>query len=311
MLTENTSNNNERKYKRVWSKYNNSLIERIEILLGLSFLETWKKDLSRENDGKIGKPYEYPMEFFVYLAKIRSLWNVSFRVLEAFVRKLSKITGKFRPLSYVAIFKRIREIHVEMMMNEINKNVGDNITVIIDSSGLKITERGDWLSTKWKEKRRGWIKVHVAIDKDTMNVVSFNVTKENRSDHKEFKNVLDPIIGKVTKVYENKGYDSRENFNYLANNNVTPIILPRKNAITRAKGSPARAKVVKEIHKMGLENWKESVEYGVRWRVEIFFFALKRVMGEEIRAKKTIYQFQEAVMKIFCYFLLRKYTVVN
>jgi len=31
-----------------------------------------------------------------------------------------------------------------MVMNEISKDVGDNITVIIDSSGLKITERGDW-----------------------------------------------------------------------------------------------------------------------------------------------------------------------
>jgi len=88
--------------------------------------------------------------------------------------------------------------------------------------------------------------------------------------------------------------------------------LPRKkNARTRARGSPARAKVVREIHKMGLENWKESVEYGVRWRVEIFFSALKRVMGEVIKAKKTMYQFQEAAMKIFCYFLLRKNTVVS
>ncbi len=200
--------------------------------------------MERENNGKIGRSYEYPMEFFIYLAKIRSLWNFPFRVLEAWVRELSKITGKFRPLSYVAIFKRIREIPVEMRMNEINKDVGDNITVIIDSSCLKITERGDWLSTKWKEKRRGWIKIHVAIDKDTMNVVSFNVTKESISDNKKFKNVLDPIIGKVEKMYGDKGYDSRENFNYLANNNVTPIILPRKNARTRARGSPKRAKEV-------------------------------------------------------------------
>ncbi len=112
-------------------------------------------------------------------------------------------------------------------------------------------------------------------------------------------------------MYGDKGYDSRENFNYLANYNVTPIILPRKNARTRAKGSLARAKVMREIHKMGLENWKESVEIGLRWRLEIFFSALKRVMEELIKAKKTIYQFQEAAMKLFCYFLLRKNTVVS
>ncbi len=119
---KNTSNNkNERKYKRVWSKYNSSLVKRIEILLDLSFLETWEKDLERENNGKIGRPYEYPMEFFIFLSKIRFLWGLSFRELEAFVREISERTKKFRPMSYVSIFKRIREIPIENMVNEINK----------------------------------------------------------------------------------------------------------------------------------------------------------------------------------------------
>ncbi len=45
MLYKHTSNNNnEKKYKRVWSKYNSSLVKTIEILLDLSFLENWEKD---------------------------------------------------------------------------------------------------------------------------------------------------------------------------------------------------------------------------------------------------------------------------
>jgi len=53
------------------------------------------------------------------------------------------------------------------------------------------------------------------------------------------------------------------------------------------------------------------VNYPKRWRVEIFFSALKRVIGETIMARKLRYQIHEAVMKIYCYFLLRKNTVVN
>jgi len=142
------------------------------------------------------------------------------------------------------------------------------------------------VSTKWKGKRRGWIKIHFAIDKDTMNVVSFKVTKENILDNKEFKNVLDPIIGKVAKVYGDKGYDSRENFNYLANKNVKPIILLRKNARTRAKESPARAKLVREIHKMGLENWKESVEYWCKMDGKNILFSIKNSEGRNNKSKK-------------------------
>ncbi|MDP8011685.1 MAG: transposase [Thermoplasmata archaeon] len=84
-----------------------------------------------------------PIEFFEILMKIRALWNVPFRILESFVRILSKITGKFRPISYVAIFKRIRRIEVKKMMDEISRcNINkENLFIIIDSTGFKITER--------------------------------------------------------------------------------------------------------------------------------------------------------------------------
>jgi hypothetical protein len=59
--------------------------------------------IPKAREGKIGKPYEYTIEYFEFLMNIRALWNVPFRVLESFVRILSKITGKFWPLTYVAI----------------------------------------------------------------------------------------------------------------------------------------------------------------------------------------------------------------
>ena len=130
MTNTNTSGDiMEKKDKRVWSKYNPSLVNRIDILLDTSFLESWKDDLEKENDGKVGHPYEYPQEFFVFLSRMRSLWNVPFRELEGFVRKLSELTGKFRPLSYVAIFRRIRCIPISRMMDEINGAARDGMTV--------------------------------------------------------------------------------------------------------------------------------------------------------------------------------------
>ena len=47
----------ERKDKRVWSKYNPSLVKRIDVLLDTSFLSSWNDDLEKENDGKVGHPY--------------------------------------------------------------------------------------------------------------------------------------------------------------------------------------------------------------------------------------------------------------
>lgn len=302
----------EKRDKRVWSKYNPSLVRRIDILLDTSFLDSWNDDVERENDGKVGHPYEYPQEFFVFLSKVREMWNVPFRELEGFVRKLSQLTGKFKPLSYVAIFQRIRSIPISGMIEEINGAAKDGMTLIIDSSGFKLTQRGDWLSTKWPHKRKGWLKMHVAIDAERMNVVSLSITDLHTPDIREFRKVLYPVIGRASSVYGDKGYESRKNFEYLSNKGIKAVIPPRSNARSLSRsGGPARGRVVRRIKNIGYEAWKREVNYGKRWRVEIFFSALKRTVGEVIMANKLVYQIQEAIMKIYAYFLMRKNTVVD
>ena len=302
----------EKRDKRVWSKYNPSLVNRIDILLDTSFLSSWNDDLEKENDGKAGHPYEYPQEFFVFLSKVRELWNIPFRELEGFVRKLSQLTGKFKPLSYVSIFQRIRGIPISGMIEEINGYSRDGMTVIIDSSGFKITQRGDWLSTKWPHRRKGWLKMHIAIDAERMNVVSLTITDLHTPDTKEFRKLLYPVLGRASSVYGDGGYDSRKNFQYLSNKGIVAVIPTRSNSRSLSRGgSPARGRVVRRIRKIGLDAWKKEVQYGKRWRVEIFFSALKRTVGEVIMANKLLYQVQEAIMKIYAYFLMRKNTVVN
>ncbi len=53
-------------------------------------------------------------------------------------------------------------------------------------------------------------------------------------------------------------YDSRGNFNYLAGNDIEPVIKTRKDASTKAKGSPFRAKMLREIRKLGYEGWRDK-----------------------------------------------------
>lgn len=77
------------------------------MLMDISFLHTWKEYIERENEGKVGRPFEYPQEFFVFLSKIRALWMIPFREMEAFVRNLSKLTGKLRPLRAKLPYSRV------------------------------------------------------------------------------------------------------------------------------------------------------------------------------------------------------------
>ena len=42
-------------------------------------------------------------------------------------------------------------------------------------------------------------------------------------------------------MYADGGYDSKENFNYLAENGIEPVIKIRNNSSTKSRGSPSRA----------------------------------------------------------------------
>jgi hypothetical protein len=53
----------------------------------------------------------------------------------------------------------------------------------MDSTGIKISNRGEWIKEKWNgSKRNGFIKFHIAIDTRKGKILSIDVTKENVSD---------------------------------------------------------------------------------------------------------------------------------
>ena len=283
---------------RRWEKYNESLIDRIEYLTDLSFIKDYDTLLEENNNGKIGHPYKVPDALIMYLARLRSIFNVPFRSLEGMLGSLA-IIANIKSISYSEIFRRIRRI-----MPEIN-NTNSKLDCIIDSTGYKITIRGDYLGHKWHRKRKGWIKLHVIISLKDVNVLSFTITDEHTHDSKAARILLNKMKNNILRIFGDKGYDSKYIYNMFGYNAVIP---PRKNASTKSRGSSARAKIVRYIKKNSMEQWKENNSYGKRWIVEIYFSGLKRVMSEVIKAKKIEYIVQELALKVVNYNIMRGMT---
>jgi hypothetical protein len=68
--------------------------------------------------------------------------------------------------------------------------------IAVDSTGIKVTNRGEWILDKWKNKRRirkGFIKIHVAVDIRTKKIVSMSVIKECVHDGKMLKELVDNV----------------------------------------------------------------------------------------------------------------------
>jgi len=54
-----------------------------------------------------------------------------------------------------------------------------NIVLAIDSTGIKVTNRGNWIAHKWQDKRKGFLKIHVGVDVDTKQILAVKITDQH------------------------------------------------------------------------------------------------------------------------------------
>lgn len=304
------------KDKRNWREYNERLVKRGEMYLSLDFLESWEKDVDGLNSGKVGAPFEYPESLMTFLGFIHVMLRVNYRSLEGFVRGLRKFVGKMKVPDYSTICRRVNALKLEITETLLDHE-GEEVVISLDGSGIKVSNRGEWIRRKWKV-RRGWIKVHLAVDKDGKQCVAIEVTDESAGDQEKF----DPLVREADRNVRAKGgrvvqanadgiYDMRDNFNTLKELGITPAIKMRENASTRAKGCPLRKKHVREYKELGYEKWRKKYGYGFRWRVEGNFSAVKRLAGEYVVATKKVNMFKEVAMKFLFYNLILKYDMTG
>ena len=138
---------------------------------------------------------------------------------------VSAHTGAEEGPDYTTMWWRVVRVKVQELNTEVNpqKEVEDVITIAVDSTGIKVTNRGEWIRDKWK-KRRGFIKIHVAVNIKTKKIVSMEVTKEDVVDGKMLKPLTRQAVlitssstscTTINRVVGDGANDSKDNFRYL------------------------------------------------------------------------------------------------
>ena len=206
--------------------------------------------------------------------------------MQGIVRGLSEYV-RIEELHFTHIRRRI--LKIKPSVGSLNFQDDDPITLIVDASGLTISKKGDYIEDKWKREKKEFVKLHISIDEKSKKVVSFRITKGNVHDTKKFGPLVKEAASKydIDKVYGDKAYDNRNNFNILDKINAEPAIKIRKNASTKSKGCPLRRDEVLLLRKLGYDGWKDLKDAGRRWMAEIVFSAIKRVFGEESLIKEV------------------------
>ena len=132
--------------------------------------------------------------------------------------------------SYTQVCRRQKELKVPLGVKYDKKHPAD---IAVDSSGIKIFNRGEWVRQKWAV-RRGWVKLHISCDIVNHLITSVEVTDEHTADGREFSKL--GAMGKADKVFGDSAYDSRDNFNAVQAMGAEPVIKPRMNSTGKSKG---------------------------------------------------------------------------
>ena len=291
-----------------WNKYNESLVKRGEVLLDFDVIDNWDKELEEMNKDKEGRKFVYPDSFIKLLGYMRVYFHLPYRQTEGIVRAHAANTLPSIP-DYSRICRRINRLIIKINddndddVNNSSLQHDDYFIIAIDSTGIKVTNRGEWIRHKWNVKR-GYLKIHVAVDIKKKRILSLQVTSEQVHDGKVLPQLIDDITIKQNKVIDTAimdgSYDSNKNFQLLSFKGIQSAIKVRKNSRCKKTNHYLRNKNV-QLQKTNMKQWKESVSYGQRWIVETVFSCIKRMFGEYVTAIRFENMIKEIILKASLY----------
>ena len=175
------------------------------------------------------------------------------------------------------------------------------VTVVIDSTGLKVFGAGEWQMAKHGGRdRRTWRKLHLAIDPDTGEVLASALTTTEEGDVSLVRPLLDQIAAPIAAVLADGAYDGVPVYRAVADRApaATVIIPPRATAVVSevsAAGTPTpRDRHIEMIAAKGRLGWQKAVGYGRRSLVETGMLRYKTIIGRTLRARTLPAQKVEA-----------------
>jgi hypothetical protein len=289
-----------------WPSYNRSLVKRGEILFSYDFLDTWDYELERMNENKNGKKYKFPDSFILAIGYLRTSFHLPYRQTEGII----KATGKslLDHPSYGHICKRINKLNIKIKEDDTDDYDG-YVVIAVDSTGVKVTNRGQWMSDKWNIKKKGYLKIHIVVNIKTKEILALDITDEKVHDGKMLRKLANQVFNtqphKIRSVLADGAHDTNKNFQYLEDKRITPGIKVRKNVIVLFRNNKMRNKEVR-LQTKDLLKWKKKRKYGYRWMTETTFSSLKRMFGEYVSATKFQNMVKEMMIKVSLYNLFRR-----
>ena len=231
---------------------------------------------------KVGRPFTYSDGAIECLLALRELFRLPYRQTEGLGRALMKLLEADIAIpDFTSLAKRAAKLKISL---KVTPTAGP-IDVVVDSTGLKVFGAGEWRSDAYRTpKRRTWRKLHLSINAATQEIVAEVLTSRRCDDADLVPALLAQAESPVATLYGDGAYDKWKLYDHLAQQEIQPVIPPRRGASIRQHGNCARLplprdEAIRGIRRVGRKRWKRQSGYHRRSLVETSMSRLKQTFG--------------------------------
>ncbi|MFA3921083.1 IS5 family transposase [Ruegeria hyattellae] len=274
------------------SEYNESLRQRGDVTIWVSddVVQNWTSPRRKTRGGQ-SRYSDLAIEICLTL---RVVFRLPLRQTQGFMRSIAKLMGLDLVVpDYSTLSRRARGLNIALNRRATSKP----ITLIVDSTGLKMHGGNDWHEEKHgtKKARRTWRKLHIALDPVTGEITATELTTEHVGDETALPALLADIDDDVSRFLADGAYGGQGVADCLIEKygHGVEIIVPLPKTAVHGKNAQ-RNQHIDIIAQHGRLNWQTKTGYNERSRVEAQIGRWKQGIGDHLQARDFNNQTAEA-----------------
>ena len=222
---------------RNWAEYNEGLRRRGDLTVWFDeeAIANWKADKTGEPGGQ--RVYS-DMAIETGLV-VRMVYKLAYRQTEGFLHSIASLLGLGIEIpDYSTLCRRSRLLRKKLRIPKAAST--QPIHLMIDSTGLRIHVG----NARKPPKQRAWRKLHIAVDRETGNIVASELTASRARDATRVPALLTQIQAPLVSVAADSAYDKEAVYEAIEAHSpgrrTRVVIPPQRNATLSQNSNTAR-----------------------------------------------------------------------
>jgi len=181
-----------------------------------------------------GQPWYSPLAILTALT-IRAVFRLAYRQAEGLLGSIIGLLGLALPVpDHTTLSRRAATLEVPRPGNAGAGAGSEPMHLLVDSTGLKLCGKGEWLLEKHgTATRRSWRMLHLGVDAETGRIVASTLTRKDVDDASQAGPLLDQVAGPVASFTGDGAYDQDRVYASVARRHpeAAVVVPPRATAV--------------------------------------------------------------------------------